>query len=93
MQIARIDLSLPEEEAAGRVREACIREGFFYIVNHGVDPELIQRMFDVNKAFFALPMEEKRKIHVNSAFKCAPLLHLAFAWLCGATSNQYASGS
>jgi isopenicillin N synthase-like dioxygenase len=68
-QIARVDLSLPEEEAAKKVREACMNEGFFYIVNHGVPADLLARMFEINKAFFALPLEEKRKILVNKAFK------------------------
>lgn len=46
-----------------------MREGFFYIVNHGVPRDLLDEMFRVNKAFFALPLEEKRKILVNKAFK------------------------
>eukprot|EP00884_Botryococcus_braunii_P005263 jgi/Botrbrau1/14738/Bobra.0108s0082.1 len=69
LEIARVDLSLPEEEAAEKVREACKKEGFFYVVNHGVPEDLLKQMFDNNKAFFDLPLEEKRKILVNKAFK------------------------
>lgn len=46
-----------------------MKEGFFYIVNHGVPADLLQQMFDKNKAFFDLPLEEKKKILVNKAFK------------------------
>ncbi len=36
--------------------------GFFYLVNHGVDPELIDEVFAQSKKFFSLPLEEKAKV-------------------------------
>ncbi|KAK4792071.1 hypothetical protein SAY86_022506 [Trapa natans] len=46
-------------EAARAVREACIRHGFFQVVNHGIDPELIQAAHDWIDPFFRAPMETK----------------------------------
>jgi isopenicillin N synthase-like dioxygenase len=48
-------------EVARRVGQACEEIGFFAIVGHGVDRALVQRMYDVSKAFFDLPLEEKQK--------------------------------
>jgi isopenicillin N synthase-like dioxygenase len=44
------------------VRRACEEIGFFTIVGHGVPPELQRRMYDVSRAFFDLPPEEKRRV-------------------------------
>lgn len=35
--------------------------GFFYLVNHGVEEHLLERMFDESRKFFSLPLEEKMK--------------------------------
>ena len=35
------------------------------VVNHGVDESLAEKLFQLNKDFFALPIEEKLKIAVN----------------------------
>lgn len=48
-------------EVARSVGQACEEIGFFTIVGHGVDRALVQRMYDVSKAFFDLPLEEKQK--------------------------------
>jgi isopenicillin N synthase-like dioxygenase len=36
--------------------------GFFYLTGHGVPPALIDSMFVEGRRFFALPLEEKRKV-------------------------------
>ena len=41
--------------------QACKEHGFFYIVNHGLEKELVERVFEESKKFFSLPMEEKMK--------------------------------
>ncbi|KAH9825471.1 putative iron ascorbate-dependent oxidoreductase family protein [Teratosphaeria destructans] len=46
-----------------RVRESCLTNGFFQIIGHRVTPELQDNVFRVAKEFFALPLEEKEKIH------------------------------
>jgi isopenicillin N synthase-like dioxygenase len=49
----------------GVVREvgrACEEIGFFTVVGHGVEEKLVQRMTDVSRAFFALPLAEKLEV-------------------------------
>ncbi|KAG0576201.1 hypothetical protein KC19_5G062600 [Ceratodon purpureus] len=58
-----IDMASPDKiKTAARVREACVTSGFFYLVNHGVDPELLDEVFVQSKKFFDLPLEEKMKV-------------------------------
>lgn len=44
-----------------QVRQACITSGFFQIVNHGITKELQGAVLKASEAFFALPLEEKKK--------------------------------
>ncbi|KAI4311639.1 hypothetical protein MLD38_036519 [Melastoma candidum] len=58
-----IDLSSPDRLATARaIRQACEEVGFFYVVNHGVEEELIGRAFEESRKFFALPSDEKMKL-------------------------------
>jgi isopenicillin N synthase-like dioxygenase len=50
--------------AASAIDAACRESGFFYIVGHGVDPQLQARLDDLSRQFFALPNEEKREIEM-----------------------------
>lgn len=43
-------------------RQACIECGFFYLVNHGVEQELLAQVFDESRNFFSLPLEDKSKL-------------------------------
>jgi isopenicillin N synthase-like dioxygenase len=45
-----------------RLRDACTDKGFFYIVGHGVTPELLAATFAHSERFFDLPEETKRRI-------------------------------
>jgi isopenicillin N synthase-like dioxygenase len=47
---------------ARAVDEACRSIGFLVVTHHGIAPELIARVSAVSRAFFALPLEEKRKV-------------------------------
>nr|XP_027094047.1 gibberellin 20 oxidase 3-like [Coffea arabica] len=47
--------------AARLVRAACLKHGFFQVINHGVDSHLIRMAHHKAKAFFKLPLSEKRK--------------------------------
>jgi isopenicillin N synthase-like dioxygenase len=49
---------------AADLRAACLDKGFFYIVDHGVPPELTRAVFDQARAFFALPMATKRTVDI-----------------------------
>ncbi len=44
------------------LRAACTDKGFFYIREHGIDAALQARVFEASRAFFALPMEHKRRV-------------------------------
>ena len=50
------------QRMAAELRHVTETVGFFYLNNHGVPQSLIERMFVESKRFFALPIEEKRKI-------------------------------
>jgi len=46
-------------ELGRRMVDVCRTVGFFYIVNHGISGARMSRMFELTRAFFDLPMEEK----------------------------------
>jgi isopenicillin N synthase-like dioxygenase len=52
---------------ARRIGEACQDVGFFYVENHGVSPELVERMYAAARGFFALPLEEKQELHIANS--------------------------
>uniref|UniRef100_M1CHD1 Flavonol synthase/flavanone 3-hydroxylase n=1 Tax=Solanum tuberosum TaxID=4113 RepID=M1CHD1_SOLTU len=41
---------------------ACIENGFFYLINHEVEEDLIRRVFDGSRGFFDLSVGEKMKV-------------------------------
>ncbi len=47
---------------AGELRRICHEIGFFTLVDHGIDPEFVERYFASLRAFFALPEEVKALI-------------------------------
>lgn len=47
------------------ISSACREWGFFQVVNHGVDPELMKRVRDTWREFFELPVEAKQ-LYANS---------------------------
>ncbi|KAK8647990.1 hypothetical protein V6N13_128754 [Hibiscus sabdariffa] len=61
-EIPIIDLSVSgTEKLASEIGKACQEWGFFQVINHGVPLESRNRVEKVAKAFFDLPIEEKRK--------------------------------
>ncbi|WP_198970581.1 isopenicillin N synthase family dioxygenase [Xylophilus sp. ASV27] len=54
----------PEGKAAvaRQVDEACRGIGFLVITHHGIAPELIARVSAASRAFFALPLADKRRV-------------------------------
>lgn len=52
---------------ARRIYDACIRVGFFYVKNHGVDDYIMKNVFSAAKDFFHLPIEEKMSIDLNKS--------------------------
>ncbi|KAI5981690.1 hypothetical protein F5J12DRAFT_878989 [Pisolithus orientalis] len=57
--------STPEERAASalQIRDACMNVGFFYVRNHGIPEEIIDRVLSALKAYFSLPIETKMKLY------------------------------
>ncbi|XP_026401391.1 2-oxoglutarate-Fe(II) type oxidoreductase hxnY-like [Papaver somniferum] len=63
LKLPLIDLSSSDGISTSKsIRQACVESGFFYLINHGVEDELIKRVFDESKKFFSLPVEEKMKL-------------------------------
>eukprot|EP01038_Epipyxis_sp_PR26KG_P010594 gene10594-14233_t len=54
---------------AKQIDEACRTIGFFYVVNHNVPLELIERLQELSTQFFKLPLEEKRTIAMSRGGK------------------------
>jgi isopenicillin N synthase-like dioxygenase len=55
------------KELAGTIYDACVRVGFFYVKNHGVDEGVMKNVFSAAKDFFSLPLEEKMSIDLNKS--------------------------
>jgi isopenicillin N synthase-like dioxygenase len=53
------------EGIAREIAEACRSVGFFYVVNHGVAPELIRAAFAESQAFFAQPVAAKAALAIE----------------------------
>lgn len=63
LDLSRLDSG--SEEAAlfmEELRTATHEVGFFYLVGHGVDQQLIDQMLDVSRRFFELPADDKLAI-------------------------------
>ncbi|AZF32180.1 Oxidoreductase [Pseudomonas sp. R4-35-07] len=44
-----------------RLRETCIKDGFFYLTDHGISPSFIDQAFTAARQFFELPLEIKNQ--------------------------------
>ena len=69
-----IDLSsllnaTPNEDVITSIRSACLDVGFFYVVNHGIDNKLQEKVFKKLGQFFALPAEKKDEINRKDGFR------------------------
>lgn len=49
------------EETIRLVDEACKKHGFFLLVNHGVDMELVKKLHECMEEFFTFPFDVKQK--------------------------------
>ena len=50
---------------AAKLRWTCENVGFFFIENHGISDELVERTFAASKRVHAMPVERKREIALN----------------------------
>lgn len=58
-------LEFPTAEQAEHLtglRETARDIGFFYLVNHGINPQLLQNVQSLTRAFFALAETEKQRV-------------------------------
>ncbi|KAK9129644.1 hypothetical protein Sjap_010131 [Stephania japonica] len=49
-------------QLVSQIGDACRDWGFFQVINHGVPSHLLHRLLTVSNEFFALPLDEKRKV-------------------------------
>jgi len=54
-----VDLSGPRPTVAAAIDDALHTVGFMAVTGHGIDPDLVARMFDRVARFFAQPVEDK----------------------------------
>jgi isopenicillin N synthase-like dioxygenase len=55
-----------KRRVAEELDRACREVGFYIIVGHGVDAQLIAEVERVSRAFFELPLAEKMKVHTGN---------------------------
>jgi isopenicillin N synthase-like dioxygenase len=60
---ALVDGSDPQG-VANQIGRVCEEVGFFYIENHGVSPDLVERMYEAAEKLFALPFDAKQRLNV-----------------------------
>ncbi|KAM3072585.1 hypothetical protein ACMFMG_009378 [Clarireedia jacksonii] len=66
-EIPIISLALPKDQLINEFRDISTRVGFFYIRDHGVPEDLINRVFEVSKEFFHQPRDQKAEVHFNKS--------------------------
>lgn len=54
-----------DPETITALRDACTNVGFFYVRNHGVDPDHITRMIAAAQQFFQQPADRKMQVALN----------------------------
>nr|GEY07342.1 protein downy mildew resistance 6 [Tanacetum cinerariifolium] len=52
-----------------QIGDACRHYGFFQVINHGVPDEIVEKMQQVGRDFFELPLEEKMKLYSEDPSK------------------------
>lgn len=62
---ALVDGTNDRRDLAAQIGEACREWGFFYIVGHGVNQQLQDRLHDVSRQFFAQDLESKLAIRMS----------------------------
>ena len=66
MSIPILDLSSSGRQGlATQLRSCCCEHGFFYLVGHGVSPELMERLERLSQEFFAHSVEEKMSLRMD----------------------------
>ena len=58
-----------KQQVVKQIEQACKQDGFFYIVGHGVDKQLEERLERLSKQFFDLNLESKLNIQMSKSGK------------------------
>lgn len=66
---ARIGGEAGKRKVAEEINQACKEIGFFTVMGHGIDEQIIARAYQSLDAFFALPLEEKKRC-VSTQSQC-----------------------
>ncbi|SDD98750.1 isopenicillin N synthase family dioxygenase [Ruegeria marina] len=59
----------PDAEIAADFRAAYGTTGFGYVTDHGIDPDLVEALFDASRRFHALPLERKMAVAVDRSHR------------------------
>jgi len=62
IEIPVIDIDRDPDAVGAEIDETLRSVGFFQITGHGVDPEVAERCWELTRAFFDLPLEDKLAI-------------------------------
>ena len=65
IDVGSINQEIPPSGLADAFYQAYNKMGFSYIVNHGIDPILIDSIFKASHRFHALPLKEKIKLNLD----------------------------
>lgn len=57
-------------EVSRQVGEACKSHGFFQVINHGIDPDLLTEAHSCVQAFFSMPLSEKQRAQRKPGESC-----------------------
>ncbi len=60
-----VEGSTQTQRVAREIRDACMQEGFFYVVGHGIDTQLQIRLEELSRRFFAQDTESKMAIRMS----------------------------
>lgn len=60
-----IDLKEDSSILSKKLFSICKNTGFFYVTNHGIKEEFLERVFEESKKFFTLKEEQKRSCFLN----------------------------
>lgn len=74
--IPTVDISAwlsPDSSAAAKrqvvndMSDACSTYGFFYLVGHGISPEIQAKALEVDRLFFSLPKEKRMEVWIGKS--------------------------
>lgn len=67
IDLSRFDEPGGKQELASQLYDAVSRVGFWMVINTGLDDDRVVRQLSIANAFFAQPLEEKRRVPCNFA--------------------------